>query len=272
MATRHTILPAHGHALVSTDIHGNHDDFLALRRAFEALGPDAHWVILGDVVHGPDDTARAGKPELYGYPDESFRIVDDILALERACPGRVHFVLGNHDHGHVGGPHTHKFWPDEVAHLEASLSPAQRDAMRELFSRALLAVAAPCGVFLSHGSPDDTLERLDDLDRVEDLARIPDPRLAASVHSFLTHYGQPDAKCARFLERMSASSGLPLRVVVHGHDRIETGFFYEGQRQVCLCIFGAPREAKRCLVLDLAARYERAADLRDGVEIRRLHT
>lgn len=271
MATRHILLPAHGRALVSTDIHGNHEDFLALRRIFEGLGPDARWVILGDVVHGPDDKARSAEPDLYGFPDESFRIVEDILALDRALPGRVHFVLGNHDHGHVGGPHTHKFWPDEVARLEATLSPAQLDDMLGLFRRALLAVAAPCGVFMSHGSPDDALESLADLDRFDDLGSAPDPRLGGAVRSFLTHYGQPDAKSARFLERMSQSSGLSLRVVVHGHDRDESGFFYEGERQVCLCIFGAPREAKRCLVLDLAARYERAVDLRDGSEIRRLY-
>lgn len=132
-------------------------------------------------------------------------------------------------------------------------------------------MAAPCGVFLSHGSPDDTLENLADLDRFEDLSAPPDPKLAAAARSFLTHYGQPDAKCARFLERMTATSGLPLRVVVHGHDRTESGFFYEGERQVCLCIFGAPRPAKRCLVLDLGARYERAIDLRDGEEIQKLY-
>lgn len=271
MAKRHTVLPAHGQAIVSTDVHGNLEDFLALKQVFEAGGEDAHWVILGDVVHAPNDAARASQPDLYDYPDGSIRIVEEILALERARPGRVHFVLGNHDHGHVGGPHPHKFYPDEVAHLEESLSPGQREAMRALFSRALLAVVGPCGVFLSHGSPDDTLDRLDDLDRIEDLGAFADPYLRGALQSFLTHYGQPDAKSARFLEKMSRSSGLDLRVVVHGHDRIEHGFFYEGQRQVCLCIFGSYRRAKRYLVLDLAARYERAVDLRDGAEIRLLY-
>lgn len=271
MAQRTLLLPDRGRALVSTDIHSNLGDLFALRRVFEALGPEARWVILGDVVHGPNDAARAAQPELYGYPDESARIVAEILALERAFPGRVHFVLGNHDHGHVGGPHTRKFWPDEVEHLESTLDPTEREAMRAFFARALLAVVAPCGVFLSHGSPDDTLERLADLDRVEDLGAVRDPRLLSALQSLLTHYGQPDARSALFLARMSESSSLDLRVVVHGHDRVEGGFFHEGERQVCLCIFGAPREAKRYLVLDLGARYLRAADLRDGIEIRRLY-
>jgi hypothetical protein len=124
---------------------------------------------------------------------------------------------------------------------------------------------------MSHGSPDETLEHLGDLDRIEDFGAVPDPYLRGVLASFLTHYGQQDARSARFLEKVSRSAGIDLRVVVHGHDRTESGFFFEGQRQLCLCIFGAPRDAKRYLVLDLAQRYERAADLRDGIEIRRLH-
>ena len=58
--------------------------------------------------------------------------------------------------------------------------------------------------------------------------------------------------------------------MVHGHDKTEHGFFYEGGNQLCPCIFGAPRSEKRYVRLDLAARYERAEDLRDGFEIRRL--
>jgi hypothetical protein len=271
MTRRHTLLPDRGRALVSTDVHGNLDDFLALRRAFEVMEGEAHWVILGDVVHAPDERARRSEPLLYDYQDGSMRIVEQILELEKLYPGRIHFVLGNHDHGHVGGPHTHKFHRDEVAHLESTLTEGEKEVMRGLFSRALLAVAAPCGVLLSHGSPDATLQRLEDLDRIKDLGAPGDPYLRAALASFLLFYGQPDATCERFLENMSKSSGLDLRVVVHGHDRTESGFFVEGNWQLCLCIFGAPREAKRYLVLDLAARYRWAADLRDGVEIRRVH-
>ncbi len=90
------------------------------------------------------------------------------------------------------------------------------------------------------------------------------------LQGFLTHYGQRDEVCARFLAAVSAG-GVPARVVVHGHDRHEGGFFYEGQRQLCLYIFGAPRREKRYLRFDLSGKYERAADLRDGIEILRLH-
>lgn len=90
-----------------------------------------------------------------------------------------------------------------------------------------------------------------------------------ALRTLLTSYGQSADTTKGMLAQVSASAGLDLRVVVHGHDRSETGFFYEGGNQVCP-LFGAPRAEKRFVLLDLGARYERAEDLRDGVEIVRL--
>jgi hypothetical protein len=271
---RHLILPSSGVLLVSTDVHGNLEDFERLAAIFaeeSAREPETHWVILGDVVHAPDSVARAGWPELYGYEDGSMEIVDGIVAAEERAPGRVHFVLGNHDHGHVGGPHTAKFHADEVTALEEGLSEAQRGRLRALFARALLAVAAPCGVLMTHGSPDSSLERLEDLDDVPlELAAMSAPQ-ARMLRSLLTSYGQPAAECAAMLSKVSRASGLDLKVVVHGHDRDEAGFFREGGNQVCPVIFGAAREEKRFVRLEMAGRYEGAEALRDGVEISRVY-
>ncbi len=272
---RHLILPARGILLVSTDVHGNLADFARLETIFReelAREPDTHWIILGDIVHAPDAGARRSDPAFYDYDDGSITIVDRILALEREAEGRVHFVLGNHDHGHVGGPHTHKFYTDEVTSLEEGLSEAQRVRMRGLFARALLAVAAPCGVLMTHGSPDASLTRLEDLDGVPLDIHAMSPAQAGMLRSLLTSYGQPDAVCKEMLDNVSRASGLPLRVVIHGHDRDEKGFFREGPHQICPVIFGARRENKRYLRLDLASRYDDAEALRDGVEIVRLYS
>jgi predicted phosphodiesterase len=267
---RHVVLPARGVLMVSTDVHGNLADVERLRAIFDAER-EAHWVILGDVVHGPDAVARASHPEWYGYADESMAVVDAILAAVAAAPGRVHFVLGNHDHGHVGGPHPAKFYADEVAELEEGSSAAQRERLRGLFSRALLAAAAPCGVLMTHGAPDASFERLEDRDDAP--LEIADMTAAQArmLRALLTSYGQPPEVCDAMLKQVSRSSGLDLRVVVHGHDRDEAGFFREGGNQVCPVIFGAARVAKRYVRLDLGARYESADALRDGVEIVRLY-
>lgn len=273
MVPRTAILPSRGALLVSTDLHGNWADFAALRARFlrmRAAEPATHWVILGDCVHGPSEEARARRPDLYDYSDMSAEIVAAILELMREHPGKIHYVLGNHDHGHVGGPHTSKFYPDEVVALERRCSPAQLADLRALFEPALLAVAAPCGVLLAHGSPDDRLHHFADLDGVRWAPRQNDPYHRHLLATFLCSYGQRDEVSARLLARVSASA-VPVSLVVHGHDRDETGYFADGPHQACPVIFGAPREQRRCLVLDLSARYHSTADLREGIEIRRVH-
>lgn len=274
MPRRHRILPDRGVLLVNTDVHGNAEDFARLEAIFReerAREPETHWVILGDVVHGPDDEARTSEPDLYDYADGSMEIVDRIHALREEAPEHVHFVLGNHDHGHVGGHHTKKFHEDEVEALEEKLSDAQRERLRGLFGDALLAVAAPCGVLLTHGSPDDALSDLRVLDDVPLEVREMKYAQRIVIRALLGAYGQPDEVSKKMLAQVSATHGLSLGIVIHGHDRDEKGVFVEGHHQVCPVIFGAPRANKRYVRLDLAARYATADDLRDGHEIRRLY-
>ena len=106
------------------------------------------------MVHAPDESARRRVPEWYDFPDESLAIVEGIRALREEHAGHVHFVLGNHD---------------------------------------------------------------------------------------------------------------------HGHDRDSNGWFVENGNQLCPVIFGAPRENKRYVLLDLSRRYQGVSELRDEEEIRRLY-
>jgi hypothetical protein len=274
MPQRLAWLPSEGALVVSTDLHGNMEDFRRLRGVFKGLdvqGRHPHWVLCGDVVHGPDARTRRARPELYGYEDESWEVVAGIVEMQMVYPGRVHFILGNHDHGHVGGPHTSKFYADEVGQLESTMSAKQIEQMHRLFDDALLAVVAPCGVLLSHGSPDDRIARLQDLDGVSFGIGENDEYQEHLLATFLRSYGQPDDVTKRFLAKASASAGFPIGIIVHGHDRDERGWYTEGEHQVCPVTFGAPRAAKRYMLLDLAARYGSVADVRDGHELRTLY-
>lgn len=271
MPLRHRVLPREGVLIVNTDLHGNAADFMKLEEVFRDAGARAHWVILGDIVHAPSADARASDPALYDFEDGSFTIAERIAELQREFPENLHFVLGNHDFGHVGGPRTSKFHRDEVAALESTLGEEERTVLRALLEDALLLVAAPCGVLLTHGSPDTSLLALDMFDADSELRAL----LESSVHAdalraLLCSYGQPKATTDAMLAQVSRGADFDLAVVVHGHDKTEQGFFYEGGNQLCPCIFGAPRGEKRYVRLDLGARYERAEDLRDGFEIRRL--
>ena len=267
---RHRILPTQGILLVSTDVHGNAEDFAKLEDHFRAE-TDAYWTILGDVVHAPDPESRRRSPALYDYEDGSLWIVQRILTLQEEFPERVLFVLGNHDHGHVGGPHPGKFYRDEVAALEARLTSSERALLFRLFNQALLAVAAPCGVLLTHAVPDTTLKDLCSLDALSLEVAALSAQEARLLGSVLTAYGQPLEVLTEMLGNVSSSVGHTLNLLIHGHDRDPSGYFSENPHQACPCIFGAPKEAKRFVRLELNQVYPSSAALRDGIELRRLY-
>jgi len=276
---RHLRLPQSGVAVVNTDLHGNGGDFRRLESIFRQRvtehGSRAHWVILGDVVHGPSREAREHQPRLYDYEDESEAIVARIVELRREFSGQVHFVLGNHDYAHVGGMRTSKFFPDEAAHLESRMTESAIEEMHALFRQALLAVSSECGVLMTHGSPDATLESLADLNQI-DIPRTKDSAYHDQIlRGCLFAYGQRGETTEKLLSKLnrigSGQSSRPLRVVLHGHDRSENGLFREGGNQMCPVIFGALQHEKRYVELDLAAHYASADALREGAEVRRLH-
>lgn len=271
---RHLVLPDRGVLLVSTDVHGNEEDMRKLEEIFLAersVEPETHWVILGDVVHAPNHEARVDRPDLYDFDDGSMRIVDRIVMLQREHDGHVHFVLGNHDHGHVGGPHPAKFYGDEVEALEAKLDANERGRLHAFLERSLLAVVARCGVLLTHGSPDETLRDVRALDDVPLSVAAMTPEQRRMMRALLTSYGQTEAIALAMLANVGRPFGFELTVVIHGHDRDESGYFREGSHQLCPCLFGAPRANKRYVRLDLGARYKNAHALREDEELRLLY-
>ena len=266
---RHRILPSSGTLLVNTDLHGSGADFDRMRQIWESSPDDTHWAVLGDIVHAPDDSARRRQPAWYDYDDESGRIATQLWELRNAHPDRIHFVLGNHDWAHIGGPRVAKFWDDEAAQLESTLDRQTIATMHELFRNALICLLSPCGVFMAHASPGALVDSLEELDRI-DLGGELDDRQRALVMEFTTFYGQRGAVSRSFLTHMSDLSGCDLRMVVHGHDRDEEGWFTHEDTQACPVIFGAPRRNRRYLRLDLAARYDSVDDLAQGREVLRL--
>jgi hypothetical protein len=277
---RHLHLSGPGHLLISTDIHGNQDDLAAVERLWRSLrtkDADTRWVILGDLVHGPDQRAAARDPDLYGWPDASAALVDKLWELLITYPQHVFFVIGNHDAAHIGGRITSKFHPDEAAHLESNLSEVQRNRWRAILCElSQLAISTSCGLLLTHGAPDLSMTSLDALDHIAlPLSPHTPPAQQAMLEGLLYAYGQRPEVIDALLQRLSAQDARlrdrPLKVVVHGHDRDPAGYFTEGHNQLCPVIFGAPRAERRCVVVDLDGYYGDVGALRDGEELLRLH-
>jgi hypothetical protein len=264
-------LPDRGQLIVCTDLQGCLRDFeqivVIFLRALEEFAGDAHLLFTGDLVHGPH-IDRKDWPDFLGeyYRDESGDLIKQFSRLRTRYPGRVHAIIGNHEHGHIGGPHTAKFAIDEVELLEARMGPDAAAWMRNLLRELPLVAVAPCGAVFTHGAPAADIESREE---VED-ARLDELSFDSPVDIFdvpvvgpLLWARSADGDVARrFLRAMSGT------ISIYGHDVIPEGFERVGDEQIVVSTsFGVFDENKVYVQLDLAERYPTVHDLRVGHEI-----
>lgn len=267
-------LPERGRLIVCTDLQGCMRDFRAIVTIFEhelVTRGDAHLLFTGDLIHGPhiepDDW-----PDFLGeyYRDESPEVIDAYVDLVGRYPGRVHALVGNHEHGHIGGPHTAKFAVDEVILLERRVGPAGSDRLKDVFRTFALAAVAPCGAVFTHGAPAASIESIAEVEKADlehfdcdsplDILDVP------VVGPILWARSASPAVARAFVRAMGGT------ISIYGHDVIPEGFERVGDEQMVVSTsFGVFDENKVYLNLDLAARYESVYDLREGDEIRPLY-
>jgi hypothetical protein len=263
-------LPARGTLIVCTDLQGCLRDFHRIVEIFDdemAAGGDAHLLFTGDLIHGPHLDPE-DWPDFLGeyYRDASGELIDELVVLSRAHPGRIHALVGNHEHGHIGGPHTAKFAADEVVVLEQQLGPARAEHLREVLREFALVAVAPCGAIFTHGAPAATVQSIADIER-------------ASLDGF--DYGSPidildTPVIGPILWARSAEPDVARRFVralggtfcIYGHDVIPEGFEMVGDEQMVVSTSFGVFDARKVYVrLDLAARYRTVRELRFGKEI-----
>lgn len=264
-------LPDRGRLIVCTDLQGCLRDFEAvvdifLRRLDET--GDAHVIFTGDLIHGPR-LAPDEWPDFLGeyYCDQSGEVVEAFVELRAAHPNRVHAILGNHEHGHVGGPHTAKFARDEVMVLEAELGPQRASWLRSVLAELPLVAIAPCGAVFTHGAPAAVVDGPESIERVEldvaanaetpvDIFEVP------VLGAVLWARSAAPAVAREFLVAMGGT------ISIYGHDVIPTGFERVGAEQIVVSTsFGVPDSRKVYLELDLAQRYDTVEELIVGSEI-----
>ena len=272
MTSRLLRLPASGRLLVATDIQGNLRDFLRMVSLFEEAPNDSVLVFTGDLVHGPDEHTEQNWPDYLGTPyrDESPEVVQAFLEARVRYPGRVHNLLGNHEHAHVGGPRTAKFHDDEARVLEARMGPERSEAMRMLFTQLPLVASAPNGVVLLHAAPSARLSGPHELEDVplegyshmgiDQFFHV--PVLGATLWSRMASPEQARA----FLEPLGG------RIAIYGHDVVREGYERVGDEQLCVSTsFALLDEQKIYVELDLAREYPNVHALRDGIELKKLY-
>jgi len=268
-------LPDHGRLIVCTDLQGCLRDFQTIQAIYQqrlAETKDAHLLFTGDLVHGPR-IKKNDWPDFLGeyYSDQSGEVIEAFVQLQLAHPGRVHAILGNHEHGHVGGPHTAKFARDEVTLLEQELGPARSAAFRFVLASLPLVAVAPCGAVFTHGAPAATITSRADIEsthfEVSTNAGSPIDILAVPVLGPILWARSAAPFIARqFLKAIGGT------ISVFGHDVVPHGFERIGDEQIVVSTsFGVADSNKVYLDLDLSARYQTVYELRLGEEIRPLY-
>jgi hypothetical protein len=268
-------LPAHGRLIVCTDLQGCMRDFEAIVQVFlrarrDTRG-DAHLLFTGDLVHGPH-LNEDDWPDFLGeyYRDQSGELIDGFVALARQHPGHVHALLGNHEHGHVGGPHTAKFAMDEVALLEDTLGPERTERFCAALREFALVAVAPCGAVFTHGAPAAAIRSLREIEAVtldgHDYDSVMDILQVPVIGPILWARSASPATARRFLHALGGT------ISIYGHDVIPEGFERIGDEQIVVSTsFGVFDGNKVYLDLDLGARYTSVYDLEIGREIRPLY-
>jgi hypothetical protein len=263
-------LPDRGRLIVCTDLQGCLRDFDRIVEVFEQTRRshgDTHLLFTGDLIHGPH-LEEDEWPDFLGefYRDASGELMDAYVALEQRFPGRVHALIGNHEHGHVGGPHTAKFAADEVILLENLLGPAGTARLCEIITTFALAAVAPCGAVFTHGAPAATIRSIHDVEAADLSGRgfaSPLDVLDTPIVGRILWARSAETEVARrFIRAMGGT------ISIYGHDVIPEGFERVGDEQIVVSTsFGVFDCNKVFLHLDLAARYRTVYDLRVGTEI-----
>jgi hypothetical protein len=268
-------LPDHGRLVVCTDLQGCMRDYRRIVEIFheemDATDGDAHLLFTGDLIHGPH-LGEEEWPDFLGeyYRDESGALVDAYVALEARNPGHVHALVGNHEHGHIGGPHTAKFAADEVILLENLLGPVRTERLKEILTTLPLAAVAPCGAVFTHGAPAADIASITDVEDADlsgfelgsPLEILDTPVIGPILWA---RSAQPEV-AARFVRAMGGT------ISIYGHDVIPEGFERIGDEQLVVSTsFGVFDSNKVYLELDLGAKYRSVNDLRIGKEIRPLY-
>ncbi len=264
-------LPDHGRLLVCTDLQGCLRDFHRVVQLFEKMllehQGDAHVLFTGDLIHGPHIDPE-DWPDFLGeyYRDASGEVMMAYAALTAQYPGRVHALLGNHEHGHVGGPHTAKFAADEVALLEQILGPSATARMRGIIHTFALAAVTKCGAVFTHGAPAAQIDTIAELEAADlsgaGFASPLDVLDTPVVGKILWARSATEAEARRFLRATNST------LAIYGHDVIPEGYEVVGDTQMVVSTsFGLFDTNKVYVSLDLGAKYKGVRDLRIGHEL-----
>jgi hypothetical protein len=220
--------------LVGGDLHGNLENFQRLMILADLANQPHRHLVLQEAIHGPFHYPEGG--------DKSHQLLDLLAALTCQFPGRVHYLLGNHEVAQaldrpVGkGDELHNsLFRQGVEAAYRSRATEVYAAYLRLWATAPLVLRTSNRLFISHSLPARKWSASFDLACLEKDVTEPETlQPGGSGHALLWGRDTQADHVAWFLARVDAD------LLVTGHTPCDHGFEVPNERQVILDCTGTP--------------------------------
>lgn len=250
-------LPSQGEVWLTGDLHGNVDNLKKFAQLADLKNHPERVLVVQEIVHARVITAD--------HRDLSFVAILEAIRLMVEFPGRVHYLLGNHDLAvHLerelvkGGKYLNRFLYRGMAYMYRDRSDDVLAAYREFIAGMPAAVIAPNGIFMAHSTPKrpfiPTLSRGYLEEQGPDVSLKGLKPIAAMVNG--RDYEKDTAN--EFAEQMEVD------LLLCGHTPTNKGWKVPNHRHL---IIDSQHEQARYVTFDLARKYSSAVELSARVEL-----
>ncbi len=212
--------------IITGDLHGHRRNFNLIKRAAALDKNPRRHLILQEVCHGGPTYSENGGCM-------SHTVLEDVARLKTEFPGRVHFILGNHELAELADYPIQKnrqmlnlLFRLGLQQMYGPATDRVREAMLVFLRSSPLAVRLPHGVFVSHSIPERCDERpfntslftreLEEIDFVE----------RAGIFDLVWGRDYREENAQAFANLVGA------RILVNGHEPCPQGFNAPNKIQV----------------------------------------
>lgn len=253
---RAVFLPEQGEVWLTGDLHGNVKN---LQRFVELADLDNHpdrYLVLQEIVHSRLITAD--------NRDLSFVAIMEAIKLVAKYPGRVYYLLGNHDLAvHLnrelvkGGKYLNRYLFRGMAYMYKKQYEKVLQVYRDYIAGMPAAIFAPNGVFMAHSTPKRAfIPSLSRTYLTETAAELPYQKLKPITAMVNGRDYHPDTAEA-FADR------LECQLMLCGHTPTTKGFRIHNDRHL---VIDSQHEKARFVRFNLAEHYATAEELADEVQ------
>jgi len=225
--------------MITGDLHGHRDNFNTIRSVAALHDHPRRHLVLQEVCHGgPTYPSNGGCM--------SHTMLEDVARLVVEYPGRVHFILGNHELAELTDYPIQKnkqmlnlLFRLGLQHAYGPATEKVREAYFPFLRSCPLAVRLPSGVFVAHSVPDNVDER--PFDTGIFTRRLEPKEFFERTGVFELVWGRDyrQENAEAFAELVNAD------VLIHGHEPCAEGYNAVNQVQLILDCCGE----KACYVI-----------------------